>query len=56
MSAPNFRGGGCSKFSGGGVSNFSEYGQRLAGTHPTGMHSRINYISFELTSCLTYLW
>ena len=39
-------GGVCSKFSGGGVPNFrggclqfSEYGQRSAGTHPTGMHS-----------------
>ena len=42
-----FRGGACSKFSGGGVPapnfrgglQFSEYGQRSAGTHPTGMHS-----------------
>ena len=39
-------GGVCSKFSGGvsapnfgGVLQFSEYGQRSAGTHPTGMHS-----------------
>ena len=34
--------GGVSNFPGGGgrgVSNFSEYGQRSAGTHPTGMHS-----------------
>ena len=30
--------GACSKFSGG--LQFSEYGQRSAGTHPTGMHSR----------------
>ena len=37
---PNFwEGGGCSsKFSRGGGSP-PEYGQRLAGTHPTGMHS-----------------
>ena len=40
------RGGACSKFSGGGPApkfrgglQFSEYGQRSAGTHPTGMHS-----------------
>ena len=54
MPAPNFRGGACSKFSGGcllqifggvpapnfrGGLQFSEYGQRSAGTHPTGMHS-----------------
>ena len=48
VSAPNFRGGCllqifgggvCSKFSGGGILQFSEYGHRLAGTHPTGMHS-----------------
>ena len=40
-------GGACSKFSGGvpapnffgGGLQFSEYGQRSAGTHPTGMHS-----------------
>ena len=41
-------GGACSKFSGGvpapnfrggGVLQFSEYGHRLASTHPTGMHS-----------------
>ena len=30
VSAPNFRG---------GCLQFSEYGQRSAGTHPTGMHS-----------------
>ena len=40
VSAPNFRGGVCSNFSGGGGGlQFSEYGQRSAGTHPTGMHS-----------------
>ena len=43
--APNFRGGACSKFWGG--LQFSEYGQRLAGTHPTGMHSCLsqNFLS-----------
>ena len=35
--SPIFRDGGLQFF--GGVSNFSEYGQRSAGTHPTGMHS-----------------
>ena len=30
---------GVSNFSGGGSLQFSEYGQRSAGTHPTGMHS-----------------
>ena len=35
-----FGGGVCSKFSGGGcLLQFLEYGQRSAGTHPTGMHS-----------------
>ena len=34
-----FRGGGSSKFSGGGGGFPPEYGQRSAGTHPTGMHS-----------------
>ena len=58
VSAPNFRGGVCSKFWGGvsapnfpggcllqilgGFLQFSEYGQRSAGTHPTGMHSCSN--------------
>ena len=48
---PNFRRGGSSKFSGGVLQIFGgggiflgggsppEYGQRSAGTHPTGMHS-----------------
>ena len=52
MSAPNFRGGVSAPNLGGcllqilggglvlgGVFQFLEYGQRSAGTHPTGMHS-----------------
>ena len=49
--------GGVSNFSG-GVSNFSrwgrtrrpEYGQSSAGTHPTGMHSCLQYIFIYLLS------
>ena len=54
VSAPNFRGGVCSKFSGGvcskfsGGLQFSEYGQRSAGTHPTGMHSCLTRYYFSL--------
>ena len=50
-----FGGGACSKFSGGcllqifgGGVQFSEYGQRSAGTHPTGMHSCLLIFLFNL--------
>ena len=43
VSAPNFRWGGdlLQIFWGGWFLQFSEYDQRSAGTHPTGMHSCI---------------
>ena len=40
--APNFRGGG-------GL-QFSEYGQRSAGTHPTGMHSCLKFKYYDTSS------
>ena len=46
-----FLGGGSSKFSGGVFfwgGSPPEYGQRLAGTHPTGMHSSLMCISREV--------
>ena len=39
--------GGSSKFSG-GVVQFSEYGQRSASTHPTGMHSCFSRATVEV--------